>query len=254
MIGSSDRFSYEWVKFDKIIPDYERQFLKWVTPLKKEDFKNKYVLDAGCGTGRNSYWPLIYGASQVVAFDVDPDTIKVAKKNLSRFKNAQTLTNSLYDIKYSQKFDITICIGVLHHLENPKLAIENLIKATKKGGKIVCWVYGKEGNEWITRYVNPIRLITSRLPLKLTNILALILSIILFIYLKISDHKGEYFKQLKAFSLWHIHSIVFDHLIPKIANYWSKNDVNRLFSSKLITNIKINSVNGMSWAIVGTKN
>ena len=54
-LGSQERFGYEWNKFNKIVPKYELQFLKWVFPLKKEDFKDKKILDAGCGIGRNSY-------------------------------------------------------------------------------------------------------------------------------------------------------------------------------------------------------
>lgn len=79
-MASTERFGYEWNKFDKIIPDYETNFLKWVYPFKPKDFRNKRVLDAGCGTGRNSYWPLIYGAKEVVAFDYDKRTVSVAKK------------------------------------------------------------------------------------------------------------------------------------------------------------------------------
>ena len=33
--GSQDRFGYEWNKYNKIIPIYETQFLKWVYPLNK---------------------------------------------------------------------------------------------------------------------------------------------------------------------------------------------------------------------------
>ena len=76
-MGSTERFSFEWKKYPLIIPEYEMQFLRWVYPLKPEDFMGKKVLDAGCGTGRNSFWPLIYGAKEVVAFDYDKEIVKI---------------------------------------------------------------------------------------------------------------------------------------------------------------------------------
>lgn len=131
-MASADRFSYEWVKFHSIDKSYEKQFLGWVTPLKSADFKGKYVLDAGCGIGRNSYWALNFGAKKVIAFDYDRNTIAVAKRNLLQFKNAHAEFRSIYEMPYSQQFDITMCIGVLHHLENPHFALKNLVRSTKK--------------------------------------------------------------------------------------------------------------------------
>jgi 2-polyprenyl-3-methyl-5-hydroxy-6-metoxy-1,4-benzoquinol methylase len=36
--------------------------------------------------------------------------------------------------------DIIVCIGVLQHLQEPKLAADNLVKAAKKGGVIVAYM------------------------------------------------------------------------------------------------------------------
>ncbi|MDT7908013.1 MAG: class I SAM-dependent methyltransferase [Candidatus Calescibacterium sp.] len=109
-MGSPKRFGYEWSKYGGIIPEYEIQFLRWVYPLKKEDFRGKEVLDAGCGTGRNSYWPLVYGAKRVVAFDYDERIVEVARRNLSQFKNAEVLLKSIYEIDFENEFDIVFSI------------------------------------------------------------------------------------------------------------------------------------------------
>jgi SAM-dependent methyltransferase len=61
--GSPDRFGYEWGKYCEILPIYQEQFDRWTSPLiNKSEWKEKKFLDVGCGIGRNSYWPLIYGA------------------------------------------------------------------------------------------------------------------------------------------------------------------------------------------------
>jgi len=253
-MGSSDRFGYEWTKFNKIISDYEIQFLKWCYPLKQQDFKGKKVLDAGCGIGRNSYWALLYGARKVIAFDCDERTLKSAKKNLRKFQNVKIEYGSLYEQKYKNEFDISFSIGVIHHLENPEKAIKTLVKATKINGFVFIWVYGNIGvGSWVIHYINPIRKITSKLPLKITQFLSYFFSIPLYIYLKLFFQKNEYFKQLSRFSFWHISHIVFDQLLPKIANYWTKEEALSLFKNKNLKNIKIFKVNDNSWTVIGRK-
>ncbi len=251
--GSMERFGYEWDKYNEIIPEYELQFLKWVFPLAKRDFKGKRILDAGCGIGRNSYWPLIYGAREVIAFDYDSRTVEAAKKNLSNFKNAKVKYKSIYDIDFKNKFDISFSIGVIHHLEHPKEAVKSLAKATKKGGKVLIWVYGYEGNEWIVRYVNPIRKITSKLPIFITHMTSYAFSIPLYGYVKLFKQNKTYLKQISEFKFWHIHSIVFDQLIPKIANYWKKDEALALLEGQGLKDVKAYQVNGNSWTIIGKK-
>lgn len=142
--------------------------MRWITPLNKNDFAGKRILDCGCGIGRNAYWALKYGAKEVVAFDYDRRTVSVCKKNLSEFNNAHVYYDSIYKIKYEEYFDIVFSIGVIHHLENPHLAVQNMVKAAKKGGTVLIWVYGYEGNEGIVKYVNPVRRFFSKFPVGLT--------------------------------------------------------------------------------------
>jgi len=245
-LGSQDRFGYEWSKFDRIIPQYELQFLKWVCPLKVNDFKGKKLLDAGCGIGRNSYWPLKYGAKEVFAFDYDKRTVSVAKKNLSQFKNVHVKYDSVYNIRFKNKFDI-------HHLEHPHKAVQKLVDSVKKGGVVLIWVYGYEGNEWIVKYVNPIRKITSHLPLEIINIFTYSMSVPLYAFVKLLPQKHPYLKQLSKFEFWHLHSIIFDQLIPKIANYWTKEEALGLLQNKGLKNIKAYHVNNNSWTVLGRK-
>lgn len=251
--GSTERFGYEWNKYAKIIPEYETQFLKWVNPLTKKNFKGKAVLDAGCGMGRNSYWPLLYGARKVLSIDYNKKTLASATKNLAKFKNCTVLYKSIYDLNEKSAYDVAFSIGVIHHLEFPKKAVQKLVDATRPGGKIVLWVYGYEGNEWIVRYINPLRKITSRLPLFLVEKLSYLFSIPLYAYVKLVPQSHSYLKQLSSFRLWHTHSIVFDQLIPKIANYWKKNEAMALFDKLNVKNVQAFRVNNNSWTVIATK-
>jgi hypothetical protein len=57
--------------YAEILPEYEEQFRRWTVHLALGDWRGKSFLDVGCGMGRNSYWPMTYGASGGCAADLD---------------------------------------------------------------------------------------------------------------------------------------------------------------------------------------
>ncbi len=254
-MSSEERFGYEWHKYHQMDSDYEIQFLKWISPFGPEIFKDKKVLDAGCGMGRNSYQVLKYGAKKLVCFDFDKRSVKAAQKNLRIFNNYRVEFKSIYDISWQNEFDIIFCIGVIHHLENPHYAVKNLIRALKPGGLILIWVYGYEGNEWIVRWVSPIREhLTSRLPLPVLHFLTYFLSLPFWLFLKLwAKKKSSYLKQISKFNFSHFHSIVFDQLLPAIANYYKKEEACRLLAKHNLKKVGISHCNQNSWTIYGYK-
>ena len=254
-MSSENRFGYEWDKYHFITPAYEQQFRNWTSPMTPEDWKGKKVLDAGCGMGRNSYWPLKWGAISLTAFDHDDRSVARAKETLKEFPNGTVQYKNIYDIDWKNEFDITFSIGVIHHLRDPKEALKRFVDSLKPGGKLNLWVYSYEGNEWIVRFVNPVRItITSKLPPFLVHFLAYFCSIPLYSFVKIMKGPSNYFRQLSTFSFWHIHSIVFDQLIPDIANYWTKEEARALTDNLPLHDIEVKQTpEGTGWIVTGTK-
>jgi len=254
-MSSSQRFGYEWDKYSWVTEDYEKQFLNWTSPLTSSDWRGKKVLDAGCGMGRNSLWPMKWGASSLIAFDFDERSVGRAKETLKDFSNAQVHFKSIYDISWKDEFDVAFSIGVIHHLKDPRLALKNMVTALRPGGKLLIWVYSYEGNEWIVRYVNPVRIhITSKLPLPLVHFLSYFCSIPLYVFVKIFKGPSKYFAQLATFNFWHVHSIVFDQLIPDIANYWKKEEARALVNDLPLSGVTVSvPPNGSGWILMGTK-
>ncbi len=253
-MASEDRFGYEWGKYSEVNEIYESQFARWVQPLTPASFSGKRVLDVGCGMGRNSFWALKWGASEVVAFDFDTRSVEAAKRNLA-VKNAQVVFKSVYESTWKDEFDIAMSIGVIHHLKEPKVAIQKMVDAVKPGGVVCIWVYGYEGNEWIVRYVDPIRkAITSKLPVGMVHLLAYACSIPLWCFVKVFRGPSAYLRQLSTFGFTHIHSIVFDQLIPEVANYWKKEEAIGLFEGiPECTVSHVTNTNNNSWTVIATK-
>lgn len=252
-MASEKRFSYEWQNFPQIVPEHEEQFKKWVYPLLPPDFKNKVILDAGCGIGRNSFWALKYGASRLVAFDHDRKIVEVARANLKKFDNCEVYYGDIYDIPKKHHFDIAFSIGVVHHLKDPRQATEQLVKSVKKNGKVLIWVYGYEGNELLLIFLGAVRLLTSKLDPLIVRVLAFLPSIFVFIASRLGISKHPYFLQLRRFSYPHIQAIVFDQMLPTIANYWTESEAKDLLSFPEVKNVRTFRVNQNSWTVVGTK-
>ncbi|KKW12489.1 MAG: Methylase involved in ubiquinone/menaquinone biosynthesis [Parcubacteria group bacterium GW2011_GWA2_49_9] len=254
-MASTERFGYEWDKYASMDERYEAQFRNWTYPLAEDDFKGKKILDAGCGMGRNSFWPLSWGARVAVAFDFDRRSVARAKETLATFPNARVEYKSIYELSWKDEFDIAFSIGVIHHLKEPELALRNLVTALRSGGTLLVWVYSYEGNEWIVSYVNPIRKhITSKLPLPLVHFLSYFCSVPLFILVKLMRGPSKYLKQLSTFRFRHIHSIVFDQLIPEIANYWSKTEVEALGKGIGLSGFDVYAPpNKLGWILCGKK-
>lgn len=252
--GSPERFGYEWKEYSEILPIHREQFDRWSALLSPADWKGCEFLDVGCGMGRNSYWPLSYGARHGTAIDVDDRSLESARRTLAPYANAEVRKLSAYEIDYRDRFDIVFSIGVIHHLEFPDRAIASMAAAAKPGGKVLIWVYGRENNEWIVRFVDPIRkLVLCRLPIGLLHHLSVLPAAVLWLRLKLWKCRSPYMALLARMSFRQVRSIVFDQLLPRIAHYWSRAEVEALLARANLKDIRLLWVNEMSWTAVGTK-
>ncbi len=254
-MASEQRFGYEWDTYHMMSPSYERQFRNWTHPLTPDDWAGKRFLDAGCGMGRNSYWPMRWRAASCVAFDNDERSLARARETLKEFPAAEVVRKNIDDIAWRSEFDIAFSIGVIHHLDDPKSALCKMAEALKPAGKLLIWVYSYEDNALLLAFLNPIRRhVTSRLPLPLVHFLAYFLSVPLYIFVKIFRGPSNYLKQISSFDFWHVHSIVFDQLIPTVAFYWKQSEVAELVTGLPLRDAAVTKTpEGTGWILTATK-
>ena len=254
-LGTPERFGYAWNIASKIKDINEIQFLNWTKVIKNKSYwKGKEILDAGCGIGRNTFWPISYGAKSALAFDIDDRTLKAARKNLKKLKNVKVKKHSIYDIPYQNKFDISFSIGVVHHLEFPKKAISELVKCTKPGCQILVWLYGYENMQIYISILNPIRkILFSKAPLPLVRLISYLPTIFLYLYIYSGISKLEYFRLLKKLTFNQMQQIVFDQMLPKTAKYYKKEEALILLKHPDLHDHKIEWVNQCSWVVMATK-
>ncbi len=253
--GSPERFGYSWDRFNELSPEQERQFQLWTTHLSPQhDWKGVAFLDAGCGAGRNSYWAMSYGARSCVAIDLDDRSLQAARRNLAQFPAVEVQKCSIYDIPYQDTFDIVLSIGVVHHLNNPALAVRKLAAAAKPGGRVLVWVYGYENLEFYVNVLNPLRKrLFSWMPLAMVRWLAYFPAGLLWLMVRLGFAPLAYLKLLRTFSFPHIHHICFDQMLPKTAYYWRREEAMALLEQAGLKDVKAEWVNEVSWSVIGTK-
>jgi ubiquinone/menaquinone biosynthesis C-methylase UbiE len=116
---------------------------------RKNFFKDKIVLDSGCGPARYIDAMLRYKPKKIIGIDSGKSIIK---QNQKKYKNKHNVFffNSRFDkIKIkSQTIDFLISAGVLHHTKTDiKILIKEHARVIKKGGYFFVFIAGSGGQE-----------------------------------------------------------------------------------------------------------
>ncbi|MFH1748826.1 MAG: methyltransferase domain-containing protein [Planctomycetota bacterium] len=266
-------FGYEWCHVNAQIEDNlfnaTGTFLDFLQPVQPEYFQGRVVLDAGCGNGRFSYWSQRFGAKTVVGVDLS-DSVEAAFHNTRMFPNVLILQADLLALPFKSAFDYAFSVGVLHHTADPRRSFDSMVRRVKPGGGVSAWVYGRENNDWIIRYVNPVRKhVTSRLPRCLLRVVTLLLTVPLYAVTKgIYRPVGRwnllrglrkrlfYFDYLYFFGAFGIREQfleIFDHLVPAIAEYIPRDEFAEWYSANELEGVTITARLGNSWRGFGTQ-
>ena len=158
---------WQWSSFS----DEERElFESWIAPAKFSDFKQKDVLECGCGSGQHSAW-IAEVAKSVTAIDLN--TIDIAKKRNTHIKNITFVEADISTIDLNRQFDIVISIGVIHHTVDMEQTFQNLYRHLLPKGTLIIWTYAAEGNFLVRMGLEPLRwLILRHLPKNLLELLS----------------------------------------------------------------------------------
>lgn len=250
-----ERFGWQWQEFKERLGEYHAAFLDWVLPLTDQDFAGRVVMDGGCGMGRFTEIAASMGAKAVVGVDLS-ESVEVAQQAARQRENLHVVQADLLHLPFKRAFDLVFTLGVLHHLPSGEDGFASLVGCVRPGGRIHAWVYGHEGNEWLLRWVDPVRrAVTSRLPLPVLRVVAWALALPLHLALVLLYSRAgrlplpyaTYLRWLAGFPFRHTHQVVFDHLGAPIAHYYRREEFLAWFTRAGLADVLLTPRNANSW-------
>ena len=95
---------------------------------------NEAALDAGCGTGSVAF-ALAPHVAEVVGVDTRVDYLDAARANAP--ENTRFVDGDVMELPFGYaEFDLVCCHRVLHHVRRPELAVAELARVARPGGKV----------------------------------------------------------------------------------------------------------------------
>jgi SAM-dependent methyltransferase len=265
--STADAFATSWNNVGSGSVYTVEQALDWFTPLSTSQFQNHNVLELGCGNASLLLHVMGWGVRKGYGVDLG-SSVESARSNLDRagINNCEIVQGDLVAYRGDPK-DIVYCIGVLHHLKNPRAGFESVLENTKSGGQFHCWVYAHEGNAVVRWLVEPIRRVACHLPWWLTKYgIATPLAIPFYLYAKtLQALTGEGLAKklpLGQYALWiakrefaFFRHVAFDQLVTPQTAYIKQSEIQAwLADSRVMPSSRyVVMRNGNSWKFGGTK-
>ena len=134
-----DRVAFVYDIFANIINKKVHKKLKEI--VANEITKEDDVLECACGTGMLTK-VVAPKSKSIIATDFSSKMLKRAKKKCKKFNNVEFMNSNIMKLDFDDNsFDIVIAANVIHLLDDPINAINELDRVCKGNGKIIIPTY-----------------------------------------------------------------------------------------------------------------
>ncbi len=132
----------------EINPNYIRQSI---------DNNQLKVLIAGCGTGQQILHTQIYKNAQITGIDLSLSSLSYAQRKINELgiDNVELIQMDILEIScLEKKFDLILCSGVLHHMDDPSKGLKALLGVLKNNGFLKLGLYSELARKDIVKARN----------------------------------------------------------------------------------------------------
>lgn len=271
-IKTVEGFGSEWKKYDqKSLPEKElaEQYQNYFDIFPWEKLQaNAVGFDMGCGSGR---WAKCVSSEDAVSklfcIDASSKALSVAKENLKGRSNTQCLLGQFDNIPLEdESMDFGYCLGVLHHIPDPKKGLEQCVRKLKRGAPFLVYLYyAFDQRPWwfkgLWRASDWLRKSISKLPFLLRNFICQCLAILVYFPLSrmafflekagcdvqnfpLSAYRNKSFYTMKTDSL--------DRFGTRLEYRFTKNQIEQMMIETGLENISFSNKEPY-WCAVGYK-
>jgi len=162
------------------------------------------------------------------------------------------------ELPASADLDLVLSIGVIHHIPETGPVLRAAFNALRPGGRLLIWVYGREGNELYLSFAQPLRAVTRRLPhwtlaavvrgldVPLTALIAMARRH----NVPMRHYLNGYLSKLDADQR---RLVIYDQLNPAYAHYYTRDEAYAALEAAGFVHIKVHHRHGYSWTVCGDK-
>jgi SAM-dependent methyltransferase len=129
-------------------------FEDWIRPHTIETFRDRDVLECGCGGGQHT--ALVAAVAHSITA-VDLNCAQLASSKNPGLSRARFVEADIATMDLGRRFDVVFCIGVIHHTDDPDRTFANMLRHCKPGATLIVWTYSAEGNGLVRWIVEPVR-------------------------------------------------------------------------------------------------
>lgn len=147
-------FGKNWASYAKVVTEEQiGEAVKGLRRLVGGGLDGKRLIDIGCGSGLHALAALRLGAAEVVAVDVDPDSVATTREMLALHaagKAWKVMKVSVFELNRDGlgTFDVVYSWGVLHHTGDMHRAIRLAATLVGPDGLFVVALYRKTRLCW----------------------------------------------------------------------------------------------------------
>lgn len=227
-------------------------------PLARpSEIRGQTVADIGSGTGRVVRMLAEAGAGRIVA--VEPsDAFFVLKRNTTDISDRVEYVHGRgEELPGDGVLDLVLALGVLHHVPEPGPIVRRAYGALRPGGKLLVWLYGREGNGLYLAIATPLRVLTRWMPHTLLAGLCRILDVPLVAYMWLCRRAplpmhGYLDRHLARLTPEVRRLTIYDQLNPAWAKYYRRDEAVALLADAGFVDVRAHHRHGYSWTVAGT--